>query len=71
MTEPTRLATYSVPEAAARLGVPQRTIRRWLEHYKARLFPRAFRTPGGWWRLDPRDVDALLERRATRCVEDS
>lgn len=64
MTEPTRLSTT---EAAARLGVPERTLRAWLERYQARMFPGAIRSPGGWWRLDPRDVDALLGRRAEQC----
>lgn len=64
MTAPTQLST---PEAALRLGVPERTLRVWLERYKDRLFPRAFRTPGGWWRIDVRDVDALVNRRAEQC----
>ena len=64
MTAPTQLST---PEAAARLGVPERTVRAWLARYQSRLFPRAFRSPGGWWRIDVRDVDALVNRRAEQC----
>lgn len=63
-------ATVSTADAAAQLGVPVRTLRAWLEKYPA-MFPRSWRSPGGWWRVDTRDVAALLERRATRCVEDS
>lgn len=61
------MTKLSTPEAALRLGVPERTLRVWLERYKDRLFPRAFRTPGGWWRIDVRDVDALVNRRAEQC----
>lgn len=49
----------SPSEAAARVGVHEKTLKEWARTGKV----KAFRTPGGWWRFRQADLDALTEPR--------
>lgn len=42
-------------KAAARLGVDRRTINNWCRDGKL----KAFRTPGGHWRIDEAEIERL------------
>lgn len=48
--------TLSPTAAAERLGVHVDTIKRWA---RAGKIP-AWRTPGGWWRFSPADLDDVF-----------
>lgn len=46
----------SPTEAAERIGVHVDTVKRWAIDGKL----PAFRTPGGWWKFDPDEIDSWL-----------
>lgn len=55
----------TVTEAAKRIGLTERQLRRYLDRYPG-SWPRSWRPmPGTWWRLHPDDV-AEWVRRAKR-----
>jgi hypothetical protein len=55
-------AYLTVTEAASRIGVAPRQLRRYLDRWP-HLWPRSSRLhPGAWWRLHPEDVAAWVAR---------
>jgi excisionase family DNA binding protein len=51
-----RASMLTVPAAAGLVGVHEATFRRWCEDGKV----RAVRLPSGRWRVDRRDIAALI-----------
>jgi len=49
----------SAPDLAKQAALSPGAIQKWA---RAGLFPSAWQTPGGHWRIDPSDLEALKQR---------
>lgn len=59
--------TLSPKDAADRLGVHEDTLKRWAADGKV----PGWKTPGGWWRFRPSDIEAILNGPSSVVADES